>query len=237
MFKRLAIVLVILGGLLVLADRGLAMVSGNAAAREIRLHEGLKEDPDVEFKGFPFVSQAVRGRFGHVTITARDVERGGFTIDRIDAELEDVKIDLGEAINGEVRAVPVRRGHATARVTYADLSQFLARKPGNIRVVVRGGQVVVVSSFGIPGVGQADIEGTPSVQVSADSVRVVVSNVHVVTGPGTLTAALARTAAARASFTVPFGDLPFGIKVASAKLTPAALVVEASATGLVVDVT
>ena len=236
MFKRLAIVLALLAGVLVLADRGMAMVSGDKAAEQIRIHEGLKEDPDVTFEGFPFVTQAVRGKFQNVSITARDVERGGLTIDRVDVHLEDVKIDLGDALNGKVRAVPVSRGEATLRITYGDLSQFLASKPGNIRVVVRNDNVYVVSSFGIPGVGQTEVEGTPKVEVSGRNVRVVVSDVHVVGGTGGLTAALARTAAARASFSIPLGDLPFGIEAASAKLAPDALLVTASATGFIIDV-
>lgn len=236
MFKRLTIALVLFAGLLVLADRGLAAVSGNAAADQIKLHEGLHEDADVTFEGFPFVTQAVRGKFRNVSITIRDLERGGLTIDRIDAKLQDVKIDLRDALSGKVRAVPVNRGHATARVTYGDLGTFLASKPGNIRLNVRAGKVYVVSSFGVPGVGQTDVEGTPTLRVTDTSVRIVVSNVHVVTGPATLTAALAAAAAARASFTIPFDEMPFGIQVESATLAPTALVVEASATGLIIDV-
>ena len=236
MFKRLGITLVVLGGLLVLADRGLAMVSGDAAADSIKLHEGLREDPEVKFRGFPFATQAVRGRFDNIDVTVRDLERGGFTIDRIDAHLEDVKIDFGDALNGRVQAVPVGRGEATVRVTYGDLGTLLAKKPGGIRIVVRDGRPFVVSSFGIPRVGQVEVEGTPSVRSSETSVRVTVSNMRVVSGTGTLTAALAAQAAARASFDIPFDDLPFGIEVASAELTANALVVKASATGFIIQV-
>jgi len=236
MFKRLGITLVLFAGLLVLADRGLATVSGNAAADQIKLHEGLREDPDVTFRGFPFTTQAVRGKFANVDITIRDLERGGLTIDRIDAHLEDVRIDFGDVLKGRVHAVPVERGEATARVTYGDLGTFLSSKPGNIRLVVREGEVFVVSTFGIPGVGPTDVEGRPTVRFTETSVRVVVSDVQVVGGTRTLSVALAAQAAARASFTIPFDELPFGIEVESARLTPTALVVEAAASGFVVGV-
>lgn len=236
MLKRLVIALAVLAGLLVLADRGLAMVSGNAAADRIKVHEGLREDPEVTFRGFPFTTQAVRGRFDNVDVTVRDLERGGLTIDRIDAHLEDVKIDFGDALKGRINAIPVGRGEATVRVSYGDLGAFLDSRPGNIRIVVRDGKPFVVSSFGVPGVGQTDVEGTPAVRVSGTSVRVVVSNVRVAGGGATLTAALAAQAATRASFTIPFDDLPFGIEVESAELTAEGLVVEASATGFVVGV-
>jgi hypothetical protein len=236
MFKRLVISLAILAGLLALADRGLAAAAGNATGDQIRIHEGLKEDADVTFRGFPFLTQAIHGRFRHVDVTVRDLQRGGVTFDRIDARLEGVEVDLREALKGRVNAVPVREGDATIRLTYGDLGTWLATRPGNIRLVVRDGKPYVVSSFGIPGVGSVDVEGTPTVRTTAEAVRIVVSDVRVVTGTRTLTATLATSAAARASFTIPLKGLPFGIQVKSATLTADAVVVEASATGLVIDV-
>ncbi|HEU0130843.1 MAG TPA: DUF2993 domain-containing protein [Mycobacteriales bacterium] len=235
MFRRLLIFLAILAGLAVAADRGLAAVAGNATAAQVRLHEGLREDPDVTFRGFPFVTQAVHGRFRAVDVTARDVERDGLTVDRIDAHLEGVKIDLGRALKGRVSAVPIQRGRATVTLTYADLGAYLARKPGNIRLAVRAGQVYVTSTYGVTGLGQVEVEGTPSVRVSGDDVRVTVSNVRAVAAGTRLTAAQAGAAGARASFTIPLSKLPFGITVESARLTGEALVVAASAEGLVVD--
>ena len=236
MLKKLVVFAGILVGLAALADRGLAVVAGNATASRIRAHEGLREDPDVTFKGFPFVTQAVKGEFRQVDVTVRDLERGGVTIDRIDASLLGVKVDLSAALDGRVSAVPVSAGEATMRVTYGDLGAYLATKPGNIRVVPRDGRVHVVSTFGIPGVGQVEVEGTPTVRVTARSVRVTVSNVRATGGGAQLTPALAATAAARASFTVPLEELPFGIEVESAELTEEALVVTATARGLVIDV-
>lgn len=234
--KRLVIVLVILGGLLVAADRGLAYAAGNATARQIRIHEGLSEDPEVRFKGFPFVTQAAAGEFAEVTVTVRDMRRGGVTIDRVDATLKGVEVDLRDALDGRVNAVPIHEGTATMRLTYGDLGAFLQSRPGNVRIVVRDGRPFVVSTFGIPGAGQVEVEGTPSVRVTKTSVRVVVSNVRATVGTATLTASLAATAAARASFTVPLEEMPFGIEVKSAELTGEALLVTATASGLVIDV-
>lgn len=236
MFKRLLISLGILLGLLLLADRGLAYVAGNATGEQIRIREGLDEDADVSFHGFPFVTQAVRGEFRRVDVTVRDLERSDIVIDRIDATLRGVEVDINDALKGRVSAVPVDRGNATLRVTYGDIGAYLSRKPGNIRIVVRDGKPYVVSSFGVPGVGQVDVEGEPSVRVTKTSVRVDVALVHPVSGGTSLSAALARRATVRSSFTIPLGDLPFGIEVSAARLTADALVVDATATGFVIDV-
>jgi hypothetical protein len=236
MIKKLLIFLAVLAGLAALADRGLAVVAGNATAAQIRLHEGLREDPDVTFRGFPFLTQAVKGDFRQVDVTVRDLSREGLNVDRIDASLHDVRVDLGEALKGRVSAVPIGEGRATVRLTYADVTSFLARRPGNIRVAERDGRVVVLSSFGIPNAGQVEVSGTPTVRVGENSLRVTVSNVTTVDSPNRLTPALAAQAGARSSFTLPLSRLPFGIAVERAELTSDALVVSASAKGLVIDV-
>jgi hypothetical protein len=236
MLRRFLIFLAILAGLAALADRGAAVVAGNATAAQIKLHEGLRDDPSVRFRGFPFVTQAIRGKFRAIDVTVRDVVREGVTIDRIDAHLEDVEVHLGQALKGRVSAVPVREGEATVRLAYGDLASFLGRKPGNIRLDVMGGKLVVRSTFGIPGAGQVEVEGTPSVKVSGTALRVTVAGMHTVTSPNRLTPGLAAQAGTRSSFTIPLGDLPFGIEIESARLTDEAFVVTASARGLVVDV-
>lgn len=237
MLKKLLVVVAVLGGIGTLADRGLAVAAGNATANQIKMREGLSESPDVTFRGFPFVTQAVGGTFKAVDVTAREVVREGLTIDRIDAHLEGVEVDLGDALDGRVAAVPVREGRATVRVTYGDLQSYLASKPGNLRVMTRNGSPVVVTTIGVPGVGAVDVEGTPKVSVSGSTIRVTVSDMRTAEGRGGLTAAVAAQAASRASFTIPLGKLPFGITAASATFTDTALVVEATAKGIVVDVT
>ena len=236
MIRRLLIFLAILLGLAALADRGLAAAAGNATARQIRIHEDLKEDPSVDFRGFPFLTQAVRGKFRAVDVTARGVQRHGITFTRVDAHLEGVEVKLSKALKGRVTAVPVSRGTATVTLSYGDLSAYLATRPGNVRIALRDGRPVVVSSFGIPGLGAIDVEGTPAVTVAGDNVRVRVSNVHTVGGEHGLTTALAASAATRASFSLAMDDLPFGIKVVSASLTGEGLVVGATAEGIVVNV-
>jgi methyl coenzyme M reductase subunit D len=211
-------------------------MAGNATADQIQVREGLPEDPTVSFRGFPFLTQAVRGRFDKVDVTVHDLERGGVRIERIDATLEGVEVDFRDALRGRVQAVPVNRGEATVRLSYGDLTAYLANKPGDIRIVLSDGVVVVRSTFGLPTGGEVQVEGRPAVQVSKTAVRFAVSNVRVVGSTQSLSATLAARAALRSSFTVPFDELPFGIEATSAELTTRALVVTASATGFVIDV-
>jgi hypothetical protein len=236
MLKRIVVSVAVLAGVAVLADRGLATVAGNASAHEIKRHESLREDPSVTFRGFPFVTQAFRGRFDAVDVTVRDLDREGVVIDRIDAHLEDVRIHLDDALGGRVRAVPVGKGTATVRITFAGLASYLTRLPGDIRIDSARGRVRVTSTFGVPGRGQVAVEGTPHVSVKGNAVRVTVTDV-VVPQLVRLTPAQAAAAGVRSSFSIPLATLPFGIKVTSARLTADALILTASAEGFVIDVT
>jgi hypothetical protein len=234
--RKLLVALAVLAGLLALADRGVAKVSADQAAAAVKLHEGLKESPDVTFRGFPFVTQAWHGRFRAVDVTARDVVRDGLTVDRIDAHLEGVHVKLDKVIHGKVVEVPVDRGRATLHVTYGNLQTYLAKRPGNLRLVVVDGRVRVRSTFGVPGVGSVEVEGTPAVKVTGDQVKVTVTEVKATVGGPALSVTLATQAGARSSFALPFDDLPFGIRIERAELTGTELVVDAAAAGLVIDV-
>lgn len=54
--RILLIVLVILGGLFVGADRLAVGFAEDEAAEKLRTSEGLSETPDVSIKGFPFLT-------------------------------------------------------------------------------------------------------------------------------------------------------------------------------------
>jgi len=132
-FKGVIISAVVLVGLSALADRGLAVVAGEAAGASVSRSENLDGDPDVTFQGFPFLTQAARGRFREIDIDARDVIVEGVTFSRIEAELRGVEVGLQDALAGEVEAVPVDSGDAVLTLDYADLNAYLSRRPGSPR--------------------------------------------------------------------------------------------------------
>lgn len=214
MIRRLLVLATILVGLAALADRGLAALAGNATAAAVQRSENLSEKPDVSFNGFPFLTQALRGRFREVEISIRDVKREGVTITRIDARLEDVEVGLGDALSGEVEAVPIGEGTAVATLSYADVNEFLATRPGNLRVSARDGRLLVTGTVVVAGRAQS-AEEQATVRVSGDSLVVTTT---------------------RFRFTIPVRGLPFGITLTSVRHTDEALLVSASARGIVVRV-
>jgi hypothetical protein len=231
LLKRLVIMLALLVGCAALADRGLATVAGNAVGSAVQRSEGLSSKPDVTFKGFPFLTQAFGGRFDEVTVEVRDYEREGLVFDRIEASLKDVKVGLGDALGGEVEAVPIGSGLATVTLRFADLNDYLSRKPAAVSVTGADGVLVVTGS--VPNVGQVRGRAVPT--LSGSTMRVAVRDVRRADGTA-LPAAAVQAAQTRLSFTLDLGRLPFGISLVGLTVEGAALKIAGRADAIVVKV-
>ena len=68
--KRTVAVLIVLGAAAVGADYGAAALTESAVAREMRSQLGLTDDPSVRFNNFPFLTQAISGRYRSVDVVA-----------------------------------------------------------------------------------------------------------------------------------------------------------------------
>jgi hypothetical protein len=204
--------LAVLAGILVLADRGLALLAGNLVADTVADGEHLKEKPSVGFGGFPFITQAFGGEFDQVDVTVRDFRPGGadsVRIDRIDVHLRKVKVGLGKVVSGKVDVVPVAAGQAMVRIRYGDLDDYLSRRPGDLEVHPEGGELLVKGSVSVPGGGTVPVEGTGEVVVSGREVVVTTRSVHAL--GVNVPAAVLSAAGKRLSFRIPLKDLPLCI--------------------------
>jgi hypothetical protein len=115
------IVLVILGGLFVAADRITVSVAQKKAADRAALTQGLTTKPKVSIEGFPFLTQVLTGKLDEVKVTAKDIlaVNGDQTlrIESFHADLHGVKLS-----DGYRRAV-ADTADGLAFLTYADLTK------------------------------------------------------------------------------------------------------------------
>lgn len=68
------ILVIVLGGLFVIADRVAVNFAEDQAADRIKSTEGLANTPDVSIEGFPFLTQVVGGELDDVKIGIKDYE-------------------------------------------------------------------------------------------------------------------------------------------------------------------
>lgn len=221
--KRTVVWLVVLLGLLLVADRVGAAFAAQAVAAQVQTATRLTSEPDVDM-GFPFLTQAVAGRYDEVEVTARDVPAGELTIARLDATLTGVEVPLSEAISGSVAQVPVAGVTARALVAYEEL----ARRSGDRQLILEPeGDRVRVS-------GTVDVSGQPvtvtalaRVEVAGGDVLVTADSYDV--GGAPPNEAITRALAGRLDLRIPVTGLPYGLQVTDVEVTPEGLSVHARA--------
>ena len=228
--RKLLVALVVLAGLLLLADRGLAAVAQRTVASEVQLAAGLTAEPDVDLGGFPFLTEAVRGRYDRVEVSSTRVPAGSLVLDRLDAVLLGAQVPLGEAISGSVTRVPVEQVTARALVGYDQLEQ----QSGDRRLTFT------------PDAGRLRVTGTVEV-FGQELSAVAVSRLDVVDGDLLVTAEsfevgsdladslLTGALEGRFDLRVPVQDLPYGLTMTAVEVAPDGVVVLAQATDTVLE--
>jgi len=139
--RRVVVAVVILAVLLVIVDRVAVVVAEHAVAKQIRTELALRETPSVSIHGFPFLIQAVTGRYDDVEVRIPAVDSGPLHNVQVNASLHDVHAPLGDMVAGRLDAVPVRDIAGTLVVRYDDLARAsgipgltIRSAPGGLRV-------------------------------------------------------------------------------------------------------
>jgi len=120
--KALLVVLLLLVGLAVVADRVALGVAEDRVATELVEKGGLQGSPEVEIAGFPFLTQAIGGRYDDVRISLTAEQLGQPEGTRADIALHGVEVPLPSVLSGSVAEVPVERVDGTATLSYALIS-------------------------------------------------------------------------------------------------------------------
>lgn len=231
--RKLLITLVVLAGLLVVADRVAAYVATRQLAGRVQTAEGLAERPDVTIHGFPFLTQVVGGRYDGIDLTARGITSNGVRIAAVRVHTEGVHVRLADALGGRIEQVPVDRGSGSVDIDYAALNA-LAKK--------YAGSLVSLSSAGgarLRVTGMVSASGL-STGVGADAVVTASADtLHVVPLPQALDgvpSALRSQARQLLTIDLPLPSLPFGLHLTSGTVTDAGVTAAAAGSAIVIPV-
>ena len=228
--RRLTLLLlVVLVGLLVV-DRGAAFVASKVVASQARTAGGLASTPDVDVTGFPFLTQALRGRYDRVTVEARGVPAGEVQLARLDATLSGVRVSLSDALRGSLDTVPVDSVEARALVDYDQLSE---RAGASRRTVTPDGDMVRVF-------GEVDVLGRSFSAVAVSRVELVEGDIVVTgesyeVGSSAADRLVTRALRGRLDLRVPIGTLPYGLGLTGVEVQPDGVAVIARATDTVLS--
>jgi hypothetical protein len=123
--KALLVVVLLLLGLAFAADRVAAGIAEDRVAEAVVAKAGLAGTPDVEIGGFPFLTQAVGGRYDEVRISMTADELGQPEGTQAEVTLHGVQVPLSDVLSGSVETVPVERVAGAATLAYDLLSAQL----------------------------------------------------------------------------------------------------------------
>jgi hypothetical protein len=112
------VALVLLLGLAIAADRVAVGIAEERVAEELAAQGGLQGTPEVDITGFPFLTQAVAGRYDDVRIALSADQLGQPEGTRADVALHGVRVPLASVLSGAVQQVPIDRVDGTATLSY-----------------------------------------------------------------------------------------------------------------------
>jgi hypothetical protein len=169
--RKLLITLIVLVALLVGADFGGRAIAesraGEALARELQTSTA----PNVDITGFPFLTQAIRGRYDHIVVALTTAQLGELSVGG-QVDLYTVRFPLSDAISGNAANMTADRADLSAKVPIDQFVQELNR--AGLTVTTAGGGVRLTQTITVAG---------QKISVAADlNVDVQDNTVHLTTG-------------------------------------------------------
>jgi hypothetical protein len=149
--RVLLVTLLVVFGLLVAADFGLAAFAEHTVSQKAREKFGLRDDPAVNVHGFPFTTQALTGEYDRITVEAQGIAVRNTLRDlTLLAELREVTAPLSDLIDGRTDSMVVGDLEVVAKIRQADIGRLtrlpdLTIEPAALRYVETGDEEDKVS--------------------------------------------------------------------------------------------
>jgi hypothetical protein len=225
--RKLLIAVVLLVLLLIGADFALRYIATKQIGEAVQTKLGLREAPSVSISGFPFVTQAINGKYDTISASLLPTTIGPLQNVSVNVDLIGTRIPLSDALSGNVNALT------------ADSSQVRIMIPvASVATVVGLPDLTVQSSAGGLRITTTITVFDQQFPVSADlDARIVDSQLELRAGPPsgdgiTLPANVSQAIGTLLSLDVPLSGLPFTVTNGSVGLAGSSLVLDATTSAL-----
>ncbi|MCP2183785.1 Protein of unknown function (DUF2993) [Prauserella alba] len=122
--RRIVTVVLVVVAVLVGVDFAGAAFAEHTVSQKARQQLGLDSDPEVGIGGFPFLTQAISGEYGHITVEAKSVPVQDVLQDvDVKAELYDVDAPLSDLTQGNVDNVTIDRVEGEVTLKASDINR------------------------------------------------------------------------------------------------------------------
>jgi DUF2993 family protein len=221
------VLLVLVVGALVVADRVAVRVAEDRMAEEIASRGGLAGTPDVDITGVPFLTQAAAGTYRDIRVGLTADELGQPAGTRADVSLRGVHLPLSDVLSRSVQEIPVDRVDGTATLSYALLAEQLG---GGTTLAADGDRLRITGTIEVLGL---DLPLTAVGTVRLDGQDVVIDVQSASAGGASVPDPVLRRAAEQLDLRYPIPALPFGLQVTGVRPGAEGVDVRVEATGTV----
>jgi hypothetical protein len=233
---KLAVVVVVVGGTGVAADRLAVHAADNRIASVVQADVHLAARPKVTVEGFPFLTQVAAGKYPHIVVRAGDVfadDPGGGATLRLD--FFNARIPASKVLHGQVSTVPVQHVTGSMDVPFTQLSAAsgVAGLSGLSAVPdesdeIQLAETVQVASVSVPA------QLVARISVANDSISVAPVSVTAA-GLTPIPASVSGAVLAKAAFSVKLPGLPDGVQLTGFTIDASGISVTMSADALVLS--
>lgn len=229
MRKALLVILILLIGGVIAADRIGVRVAQDEIGKQIASQYGLQRQPDVSIHGIPFLTQAIGGEYKRIEIGLGDWSQRGVTVNDVKVEMRGVKAPLSDVANGNSSQITVKTANASGIAPFSVIKQQAPKEVQGISANGSDLQVDLAGSLaGFP------LRGTAVVSVKPTAQGIAVTPVSVGSGGGGPQIPV-QTLQRRLSWTIPLRNLPIGSRISDIDVTDKGLRITATAQNIRLD--
>jgi len=211
-----------------LADRVCVGFAERKAAEY--LSEPFALPPTVRLHGTPFLTQALRGRYGDIEVSGSGLRIGEMAGATLNAHLYNAILPLRELLGGRTTSLPCEHVDGRIVLPYGELAR-ISRIPG-LTLSYEKGRLVASAAVPVPGVSQlARVSGDARLTVVGGAVWLRVRGLSV--AGISLPSLVVRQLLPSLNVPIPLPPLPYGLRLDELRPVAAGLLVCGSAQDVV----
>lgn len=198
------------------ADRYVALLAERKATEYASAPLG--QAARVRVHGSPFLTQAIRGRYGDVEVSSAGLRVGVFAGTTLHAHLVNAHLPLRDLLGRRASELPVEHVHGYLVVPYSELER-ISQVP-MLRFSFRDGRLIAAAALPVPGFSQiANVSGE-AVATIADNGGVWLRVRNIAVAGITVPSIVLNQIVGNLAFPIPIPQLPYGLRLE--RLTPTA---------------
>lgn len=222
--RKLLIVVIILAGLLVAADRIGVVVADHEIAGRVQSAYHLPSKPSVSVRGFPFLTQVVSGNYAEIDVSVGQLTTQGVTVSHLAAQLTGVHAPARDLLGHGSSGITAARAAGTATVPFSSVRR---RLPAGVRLSRDGSALRLAGTVSYLGLSEP-VTADASLSPSGSGIAVVPTRITVANGGSALSSLIS----GRFRFVVPVTGLPLHLVIDSVSVVPGGVRVGAAATNV-----